>query len=124
MECAYHTIIDRLLGRILLELYNNHNGYFEFWINDHPLRSLYKETFEEVIGHPLTPGQLTIVESKEYNLEKTIYKWYMKWKTQNPMPRTAEADMPFRCIDVKVREYIFYQFKKQDIIQIIGNPCV
>ena len=48
----------------------------------------------------------------------------MKWKTQNPRPRTAEADMPFTCLDVKLREYIFYQFKKQDIIRIIGNPCV
>jgi hypothetical protein len=123
MECNYHVILETLNATIWERIGTHYNwDFFDYWLGDESnLGRLYRETIEEITGEPLTEEQNTLLNKKGENLEKMIGKWCGRWERNNP--GLQDQRMPPTCLQIKIHEYIIYQFNKRDIKEIVGNPC-
>jgi len=123
MECNYHVILETLNAAIWERIGTHYIwDFFDYWLGDESnLGRLYRETIEEITGEPLTEEQNTLLNKKGENLEKVIGKWCGRWERNNP--GLQDQRMPPTCLQIKIHEYIIYQFNKRDIKEIVGNPC-
>lgn len=112
MDCNYHKIVPTiiyLVSEIIDEEYES--PYFEYWLGDESnLGRRYVDTVRNLIPN-INEEQVAYLEKMGSNLENQIGKWrYQQHNNKN-------------CVLVKMREYIYYQFKKPRVRIIVGQPC-
>ena len=112
MECNYHKIVTTIISLVSERIDDHYNWeIFPYWLGDESnLGRIYLDTVRNLIP-TINEEQVTYLEKMGSNLETQIAKWrYQQHNTQN-------------CVLVKMREYIYYQFKKPMVRAIVGQPC-
>jgi hypothetical protein len=112
MDCNYHKIVPTII-HLVSERIDDHYEWdmFSYWLGDESnLGRRYVDTVRNLIP-TINEEQVTYLEKMGSNLETQIGKWRsQQHNTKN-------------CVLVKMREYIYYQFKRPRARAIVGHPC-